>query len=438
MDYDDEHKSQMPKKEILNIINDIFLTNYWCTRKNMINISSDYIVNLNEIRKWKRFFDNIDFEEVNNINNDYSRSSNKSSRNDVGSFLKIQAKPIYDILNIGNGKISLCGGAIVSILNGGNPNDYDIFFHSDSVEEADDIFNECLKYLDELNHEKYINTISYSRSKYLMKATVCVDNFYATIQFIKRIYKTKEQVLFSFDLAPSRLGYNPKDGIFSTICGAMALSMNAFALDISTRSKSFGSRLEKYNSDKNYKILLPQLENNLKEDEVFEIFDNINLIKCSSNRFAIRSYDQDNGDYVSDRNNLDLLIKKDYDNVSFSSESLQIITELPNDFIEQQMMMIGGGLSIKPSTDDNIGKKDAKDFLDDKYKEFVLAYFVDENDIKADAIWKEKIKYYIDTAKECAKNIKDNLDKNYYKGWKYLNSGSKYFGQNYPVNNPPY
>jgi hypothetical protein len=439
---DDEKKIQMPKKDILNIINDIFLTNYWCTRKNMINISSDYIVGLNEIKKWRRLFNNVGFDEINNIDNRYNRD-NKLDDCQINVFLKIHASPIYDILNIGNGKISLCGGAITSLLNGDLPNDYDIFFHSDSVDESDDVFNECLKYLDEKYNNKYYHyqSIIYNRSQYIMDVKINSDNFNGTIQFIKRVYKTKEQILFGFDLAPSRLGYNPKDGVFSTICGAMALSMRAFALDINIRSKSFGYRLEKYVFNKKYKVLLPQLENNLvKNDDRFEIFDNIILCKSNyndngNNDFIIRNVDVCKNDYEnSSSNNFNLIIEKDYACITFSSESLQIISELPDDFIEQ-VMMLNSKLSTKPSIDDNISKKEAKIFLDDRYNEFAQSYYVDENDIKSDSIWKEKVKYYIDIAKEHTKNI-DSAE-NYYKGWKYLNSGSKYFGQNYPVNSPP-
>jgi len=423
-------KHNISEKEILSIINDIFLTNYWCTRKDMVNITSDYIVGLDEIKQLFDYFKDVKYNNINRISLDDDRDypNNRLNIDKIESFLVHNCKPVYDILNIGRGKLSLCGGAIISILRGGNPDDYDLFFHSDSVDEADDIFNECMNYLNDLGNK---NTY-YSKSKYLMNVKVDVDNFYGDIQFIKRVYKTKEQVLFGFDLAPCRLGYNPKDGVFATICGAMAFSMNAFVLDSSNRSKSFGNRLNKYSYDKSYNILLPQLQDG--EDNSMELFDNIKICRSikGNDEFIIQSYENNQDDYRSNNDNLNYLIKQDYGNLTFCSNDLKIISELSDEFIEKEMIDNNSHF-VKPSSRENITRTDAKEFLNDKYKEFALAYFVDEDDEKADAIWQEKVKYYIDIAKKSVRSE----DKNYYKGWKYLNPGSRGFGQNHPVNNPP-
>jgi len=429
-------KSKMSEKGILNLINDIFLTNYWCTRKNMINITSDYMINLDKLIDLIKKFRNVKFDDINYIGHSYftQQSYDKLDNGTISLFLKKHSRPVYDILNIGNGKISLCGGAIISILRCVVPNDYDLFFHSDSIDEVDNIFNSCLNYLDNLNE----TSATYSRSQYIMNITLSRADFYGDIQFIKRVYKTKEQILFSFDLAPCRFGYNPKDGIFATICGAMALSMNAFALDSSVRSTSFGYRLDKYCFRKEYRVLLPQLENNLIADDIIDIFDDIKLVKDNniSKNFRIRSFDGKNDDYVSNDDNINYLIDGNYNSINFSSDKLQIISELPYDFIETEMRN-KTKLFDKPSSVDHTNRKEAKRFLSDRYKEFALSYFIEENDTKADAIWEEKTQYYIEEAKKCAKNIKDNSDKNYYKGWKYLNPGQKYFGQNNPINTPP-
>jgi hypothetical protein len=448
-DSDDEKSPQMSQKEILNIINDIFLTNYWCTRKNMVNITPDFIVGLDKINELIDFFDKINFDNfdcINHIDSYYTKQSKiKLDNEEIALFLKNNSRPIYDILNIGNGKISLCGGAILSILKQQIPDDYDLFFHSDSVDEIDDIFNTCLNYLESLNQNDLDNIVNYSRSQYIMNVKINNDNFYGDIQFIKRVYKTKEHILLGFDLAPSRFGYNPKDGIFTTICGAMAYSMSAFALDSSVRSTSFGHRLDKYCHNKYYRILVPQIDviknmKNIDDDNIFHIFDNISLIKNNiynenPESFRLRVVDKKNDDYANNDNNINLLIEEDYNNITFSSESLQIISELPDDFIET-VMRNKTKLFDKPSSME-LSKKEIKRFLDNRYKEFALSYFIDEDEEKADSIWEEKTQHYIELAKKCAKNINNNPDKNYYKGWKYLNSGSKYFGQNYPVNNPP-
>lgn len=441
---DEQYK--IPKKEILNLVNDIFLTNYWCTRKNMINITEDYIVGIEQIKKWSGVFNKISLNDINYIGHSHFGDTIKRKFTKISKYLIEYAKPVYDILNIGNGKISLCGGAIISILNEHSPNDYDLFFHSDSVEEIDDVFNQCLNYLENLNNSQNFvddlddviicDSITYSRSKYIMNVRINTNNFYNNIQFIKRVYKTKEQVLFGFDLAPSRIGYNPKDGFFATICGGMAYSMKSFCLDSSKRSSSFGYRLGKYCFSKNYLVLLPQLQDNLITNDEFDIFDDIFLIKRYDNSFSIVKYSHKKDDYLIHDDNINYLMSEDYNNITFSSNNLQIITELSDVFIDKYMRD-NTRLFNNPSFVEHITKNEAKSFLVDKYKEFALSYFVNEDDEKSDDIWEEKTKYYIDITKKCAENIKNNPDKNYYKGWKYLNPGQKDFGQNNPVNSPP-
>lgn len=435
---------EMTKKGLLELINDIFLTNYWCTRRNMINITSDYMINLDQLDEWNKFFGSVGFDKINHMGYDYFTEHNKLRNKNVSDCLYKFARPVYDILNIGNGKISLCGGAVPFILRDCVQDDYDLFFHSGSVDELDDIFNKCLNYLNDLKEIKnihdYTNTVTYTRSQYMMNVNVRVHtgiiNFYGDLQFIKRAYKTKEQILFGFDLAPCRFGYNPKDGVFATICGAISLSMKAFALDSSIRSASFGSRLDKYCYNKEYLVFLPQLENNLITNKPnFCIFDNIILYENNPGQFRLKSYDTNNDDYSSQGENLIFLMEGNLDKIKFTSNDINIISELPDDFIEKEMRD-DTKLFDKPSSVNNITKKVAKNFLGDKYNEFALSYFIDD-DVKADDIWEEKTIYYIGLAKQGANNIKYNSDKNYYKGWKYLNPGQKYFGQNNPVSTPP-
>lgn len=428
----------MNSEKILSICNDILLTNYWCTRRNMSNITPDYIVGLDEINQWSEFFKRVDYSDINRSGNGRSHSKTQFTIHNIEVFLENAVKPIYDILNIGKGKISLCGGAVISLLGGKYPKDFDLFFHSGTVDEIDEIFNECLEYLRALEERRSI----YRRSQYVMD--VLIPSISANIQFIKRVYQTKEQVLFGFDLAASRLGYNPKDGLFATICGAMAFSMNAFVFDGSNRSRSSSHRLHKYTENKGYAVLFPQLQTDLIKDdqESFKIFDNIEMIKhyAIDNQFFIHEGDSGN-DYACDGDNLKYIINKDYENVAFVSENFDQIIELPDEFIEKQMIENNSKLSI-PISRQNVTKESAKEFFGEAYKKFALAYFVDENIEKADNLWKEKCQEYITIAKNIAQSMsstgyftQDNIP--YHKGWKYLNPGSRRFGQNYPVTGCP-
>ena len=62
-------------------------------------------------------------------------------------------KIIYDILLLGDGKISLCGGSLISLISHGQNNgDWDMFFHCDSIDEADELLYKCSKYIEIINH----------------------------------------------------------------------------------------------------------------------------------------------------------------------------------------------------------------------------------------------------------------------------------------------
>jgi len=441
-EYQDLDGYKISKDDVFKIINDIFLTNYWCNRKDMINVSKDYIIGSDKMKEWMLLLSKSIIDNISCIGMVYYRTSIDHKFEDISKFLKKQARPVYDILNIGKGKISLCGGAISSILKYQHVQDYDLFFHSDSVDEIDDIFNNCLHYLEKLCSSEKTCKIIYERSLHMINCCIDFEDFYGNVQFIKRVYKTKEQVLFGFDLAPSRLGYNNEDGFFSTICGAMALSMHAFSIDSNKRSTSFGYRLEKYYNIKQYKILLPQLNDEVfNADEKIEIFDNIFVTRSlrEPKNFYISYVDQNNDDdYYHNNDNINFIINGNYDKIMFSSDDLESILKLSDDFVETYMRD-KTKLFNKPSTEYNISKEIDKHYLGDKYKSFASVYFINEDDEKSDQIWEEQTKYYIDIAKKCASNLNNNNNNNnnYYKGWKYLKPSSKYFGQNYPVDTPP-
>src|SRR5437016_1034838 len=187
------------------IIRDIFLSNYWDKRT-----GNAILVDTDQISTWVYYFCQHEFEGTNYIRG-YGQFSDVNVR-----FLKCMYIPnfihviVFNILKLGDGKISLCGGAVKDILTGKNDfiNNYDLFFHCESIGEADDLLDKCMKYIGSLALKK----ICYKRSQYVQ--TIKILNT-LSIKFIRRVYKTKDQILLGFDLAGSRLGWNPKDGLFA-------------------------------------------------------------------------------------------------------------------------------------------------------------------------------------------------------------------------------
>src|ERR1700722_11865780 len=95
---------------------------------------------------------------------------------------------------------------------------------------------------------EHIASLDYGHISYERSLGVDTIAFSGTekIQFIRRVYKSKDQVLLGFDLAGCRYGWNPFDGFFTTICGAIAFALQAFPIDLTQRSFSHSYRLEKY------------------------------------------------------------------------------------------------------------------------------------------------------------------------------------------------
>jgi hypothetical protein len=172
---------------------------------------------------------------------------------------------INEILNIGNGKISLCGGSIVGIISkllGGNSNsgDYDFFFHCDT-DEANFILEKCInvisKYFDNLsNHNQYWVPI-YTRN---YKVT-SFSTPYIKIQFIMKLYHNKSRILLGFDMPGCQFGYNSKDSLFMTLQGLIAFVTKSYPVDLTQRCNAYESRLAKYYK-KGYTIILPGLGGN--------------------------------------------------------------------------------------------------------------------------------------------------------------------------------
>lgn len=234
--------------EIMKLINNIFICNYWDKRQ-----GHGTLIDSKQIIQWINYFENVNFEAIPHmVVGPYMESPFRAASSfmiSIGNLIQEKYKLIHDILILGNGRISLCGGAIINLLSyGSNLTDWDLFFHCDAVEEAVHLLNLCMNFIND-NHEP---KCTYSRNSYVQS----VKYRKITIQFILRAYKTKDQILLGFDLAGSRIGYNPYDGIFATICGGLSIAMKGFPLDLTQRSTSFGYRIEKY-SRKGFKIIIP-------------------------------------------------------------------------------------------------------------------------------------------------------------------------------------
>jgi len=411
-------KKTMSYEETMKLVEYIFISNYWDKRRgNAILIDSE------QISKWIKYFNNFECEmpQTKYHNSYYKKNiSMNENINNIASLINKDNTIINDILLFGNGKISLCGGSLINIINHGrNTTDWDIFFHCETVEEGDRLLDGCLEMID-----KYLQTRNdlYSKS-YSVTQRVHTFSFNDTkIQFIKRIYQTKDQILLGFDLAPCRIGYNPIDGFFATICGGLSRAMKCFPLDTTQRSLSFGYRLYKY-IDKGFSILYPGLSpkfnGHINTPDGSLQYENKNIyFRC---KFGFESdYEGNEGDHL----NWVYILNDKYHLITFEG-TVDEIKELSDDFVRKSItnhILFNQNKSDMSSTN----LRTSKFFLQDRYKEFVNAIAFEEDEKKACQIWQERCNWYVQKGLEIAKELKLNR-------WKTENPGSQSFGKFNPV-----
>lgn len=413
--------------DTMSLIKNIFICNYWEKR-----CCQAQLVNIDQINIWANYFNNVElnnFPKLSASNYGTQLKGRMYNLEAIENHMTDPAALVYVLLCMGKGKLSLCGGSLISILThsyeyGNDPmvDDYDLFFHCESVEEADIIFNECINYIND-NHV----IDKYSRSQGVF--TVHTEDM--KIQFVRRVYKSKDQVLLGFDMAGCRLGYNPVDGFFSTLCCGLALSMGSFPLDVTQRSISFVSRLLKYKR-KGFNVLLPGIPYNFtgKLKTADGILDN--------NRY------NDHNEFSFDNNNINYNQDSDYDqagyfnwycisqerfhNVTFESKNFNEIMELSDEIVEKSIKQ--GKLFEDNPSEMRTSSKSIYNFLGDKYNDYNIAVLVNKDKKTGNKIWKERRNYYVEKAKESVKLCKENP-------WKYKNPESQSFGKFNPIIEDP-
>lgn len=416
----DEVKQDLSIDDMQKIINDVFLSNYLDKK-----IGNAYLVGLNELNVWMKYFSTFNLWNFPKIKSFPAVFPEEIDAVSVNNLMLTTYGVINNILLIGDGKLSLCGGALINILTFAqrqvNPDDFDIFFHCASIEEADVILYKCMGFLKKFPH------IHYVRNQYVQTVGFTYNHKYMKIQFIRRIYKSKDQILLGFDLAPSRFGYNPRDGFFSTICGAISFAMRAFPVDLTQRSLSHGRRLNKY-MNKGFNVLLPGIRNINIDYNINTPDGTIKYIKpleygfrC---KYANSDYESVNDGEDSTYMNWYYLLTEKYHNIGFASGNMDDIYNLTDNVIESSIK--SGPLFDKIERMKQLRFETAHKFLDINYKEFALALYIDRDFEEANRIWVQRWNYYTERAKKAVKLFRDD-------GWKVENPGSQYFGKFNPV-----
>ena len=125
----------------------------------------------------------------------------------------------HQILIMGNGKISFCGERASSILTYGQAVKYNLFIHSCSLLEAEELIKECRRISSD--------TMMYDKDK---------DNYQIMSRRIRikiscTIFKDKEEALSSNNANISKYGWDPINGFFCTLAAGIIFLLGGFPLD---------------------------------------------------------------------------------------------------------------------------------------------------------------------------------------------------------------
>lgn len=407
--YNQQQSPIMGYDEIIKIIYNIFTVNF-LEKTHGEAILIDY----EQIGKWFNYFNKFSGYDIPHT----KENNNNISQIDINFRGNIN-HIINELLLLGEGKISLCGGSLSSIIfEKCNFSDWDIFFHCDSEEEANIILLKCLNYLEE--KESCWHTVTQRVH------TVSVGEWGMKIQFIKRLYKSKDQVLLGFDLAGSRIGYNPVDGLYATICGGLSIAMKCFPVDTTQRSLSFGRRLEKY-SNKGFTLLYPGISHtdkkHISNDDVA-----IRYMKRNNEYDTRYNFSEHESDYENEVTHFNwiYIIRKQFDSLAFKG-SLDEIFNFSDKMVTNSIQ--AHGIFMTEESPPIIYTKTHKLFLGDRYKEYVMEIVINEDMKAGRRIWEERCDWYV---KQVKKNVNFNI---FY--WKTENPGSQSFGKFNPILEDP-
>jgi len=167
----------------------------------------------------------------------------------------------------------LAGGLVCNLLQGIPIGDVDLDLFAPGMEPAD-AEKQFLALVADLKARELVgeNTII-DRTLNCITAFSCEDTcrMYRMasieLQLICRAYTTVTQVLFSFDLAPSAVGWDGEK-VYFTPEAAYAHATGAFVPDITKRRRSFEDRISKYVRDKGFWLVLPGVDLRRAGDEM--------------------------------------------------------------------------------------------------------------------------------------------------------------------------
>lgn len=206
------------------IVQDLFLLEFGEKKNN-----TSQLVNIQDVIAWNRqVYNQEEIPTIYALEQEYLNIPTTFNK-DFAQHILETYPTLYEVLELGKGKISFCGPDLLHISDYYSPEYFELYFDSCTVEEATHLLILSLTILDE--GEKHYRVNNYRFTEKYIYAEVGIG----LVRFCCTIFKDKAEILRNIGPSIERQGYNLVDGYFATISGAMTTVMQAFPIDTNFR-----------------------------------------------------------------------------------------------------------------------------------------------------------------------------------------------------------
>lgn len=368
----------------------------------------------------------------------------KFTNDAVITALELKLPMLRKLMQVGEGHIVIAGGCLATIAAGERlknfyraAEDIDIFFYDfKSEEEA----TECLKCLVAVLCENRI--YNFRRSKHALT----IGRTGIDVQFILRLYETKEQILAGFDLSSSQILFDTDLTLKTTLAGAISMITGYSYVDMGKRSISYAHRLHKYFEDKAAVFLFPGLEGHpakIKTPDGNYRLDNDReptfIYSREWSRGEWHTSDYDTEDYMNwwyirtgKLDNLSLHWHISHGQPCTAEDVFSTTPEMIAKSLKCNVLTEPFSDAIHHNWPEKLRKQETLRLLfndSEKVQEFMMAYYIEEDRAKIKSMWNDMMKGYIKVMTQ--QSYLYNIE------WNVKDPGTQRFGQVNPIFSDP-
>ncbi len=371
---------------MMGIVSDICLIDFHDKRRNHVELFDlGYLDKLNS-NIMNEYDLNIDIETIpicSTPNNQFVAHVFMIEK--IEEYLK-RNRQVKNILDKGKGKLSVCGIELFDMQS----ETYNFYFHSCTVDEANNILRKCFNYIG-----NNLYSVQYVRSQFTDTMITNTDKH--KYIFHRKIYETKDQIFLDIPFAPNRHGWNPIDKYFTTCSAAFSHAMGLFPINLSNKTHTFWQELVDFNEDRGFDIIFPGLsltpDTVVTPDGTITRYEDFNIISNKNYKFP-------------DANIVCISTNHEHD-VAFQSNQYLGIKMLDKGMVEANIATYKWKICDNITELPNIPLSQIKLFLGNDCEQYLTNLFTNRN--VSHKIWNDRIDYCVNRGYEIAQKIKDDL-----------------------------